>query len=939
MKYLYCFLFLLGLSLAKGQEYLFRQMPVEYGIEVQQVNILFQARDQMIWLGTDAGLLSFDGRAYFHYARPDGKTINVTTISECAKGELWVGYEDGYIHILTNTGTTRRVIADSIKEAAVTGILLHAQQIYIATYGEGLWTIRENQPERLAIPGIELMDIYEASNDGEGNIWMATDQGVVIFDPEKNQSIILDQTSGLADEIVTKLFIGPNQEIWIGFYDAGFSRINIKDHEVILSLDTLSEKGNVVAITRGINGELFFARERGIIRYSSGELHEVKLPVYLNDRLEDILLDKTGNLWVCSGNKIYTANTHLDVIDPDVQQIQAVEQSGGFLWIGTETGLFSLDLKSKKISRHLANEMLNVLSIYADPEGFLWIGTFGQGLYVYNPEEQEARHLTEAQDGISNNSILNISGLNETVWLATLGGVTEIKREANEYVISLFEEQYSFPAGYVYDIYAAPDGKIWFGTDGKGLYLLEKGQLRSFSGQLKYFEKDSIDLRTIYSITGDHENNLWISISKGNVVRLNASGQVTKRITTAFGSLNSLNTTGEGEIIIVRDGGIEVIHPIAGSSIYSAATGLGSFSPNINSTARSPDGSVWIADTDKILHYSSRRGEKWGLVEIHPLEITPGTLLHEGPIRLRPDSNYFDFRFTGLWYPDPQSVRYRYVLKGHDQDWIYTREGRVVYSKLPPGTYTFHVEASHNDDFSNAIPWERSITVLPPIYLRWWFVLAVAVLIALLAYQFFRGRIRRINRFHELEKEKTTLQLNAIQAQVNPHFLFNSFNTLAGIIEEDQEAAVAYVDQLSSFFRGVLLHRDTELIKVSEEINILHHYAYILKKRYGNNILFEENITSMEGSIAPLTLQLLVENAIKHNTMSRDRPLRITINLDREWLEVINPVFPKFQSGVESTGFGLSSLLTRYQYLTDKKIEIVHDRNIFKVRIPIIHRN
>jgi sensor histidine kinase YesM len=162
---------------------------------------------------------------------------------------------------------------------------------------------------------------------------------------------------------------------------------------------------------------------------------------------------------------------------------------------------------------------------------------------------------------------------------------------------------------------------------------------------------------------------------------------------------------------------------------------------------------------------------------------------------------------------------------------------------------------------------------------------------------------------------------------------------LSGIIEEDQEAAVDYVDQLSSFFRGVLLHRNAELITLAEEIEIMRNYTYILEKRYAKNIRIIEEIETTEGFIAPLSLQLLVENAIKHNIVSREKPLVIRITGNRKWLVVSNPIQPKFQSLTESTGFGLSSLLTRYQYLTTSKIEIINDGNTFTVKIPIIHLN
>lgn len=213
------------------------------------------------------------------------------------------------------------------------------------------------------------------------------------------------------------------------------------------------------------------------------------------------------------------------------------------------------------------------------------------------------------------------------------------------------------------------------------------------------------------------------------------------------------------------------------------------------------------------------------------------------------------------------------------------------------------------------------------------------MVIAFATWLLLRLRIQRINTLHQLEKEKTTLQLLAIQAQVNPHFLFNSFNTLSNIIEEDQKSAVAYVDQLSGFFRGVLLHREAELITLEEEVVIMRNYAYILEKRYGNNINIVENINNLEGYIAPLGIQLLVENAIKHNKVSNENPLIITITIDDKWVVVSNPVRPKIQAMTDSTGFGLSSLVTRYQYLTSSKIEVLNDGNTFTVRIPIISLN
>jgi hypothetical protein len=317
--------------------------------------------------------------------------------------------------------------------------------------------------------------------------------------------------------------------------------------------------------------------------------------------------------------------------------------------------------------------------------------------------------------------------------------------------------------------------------------------------------------------------------------------------------------------------------------------------------------------------------------------VSPGHFDQRGSIQLRPDSNFLDLRFTGLWYEDPSRVQYRYILKGHDQDWINTQEGRAVYSKITPGKYTFIVAGSYNDDFSKSKPLQWEVVVLSPFYLTSWFITGCFLIIASVTYIFIRLRIRQINKLHQLEKEKTTLQLHAIQAQVNPHFLFNSFNTLSSIIEEDQKSAVAYVDQLSDFFRGVLMHRKEELIPLAEEIIIMRNYSYILQKRYGENISIIEQINLNDGFIAPLSIQLLIENAIKHNKVTSEKPLTISIDIGEKWVVVSNKIQPKLQVMTESIGFGLSSLLTRYQYLTPMKVEIINDGNTFTVKIPIIY--
>ncbi len=946
MKWIFCAVVLMMALPVTGQEYYFRQMPLDFDRDIQKIGLLFQGTSQMIWMGTDQGLYFFDGRKYRHIERPDGVSHDVTAIAERPGGEIWAGYDDGFIHVVSILGNYRIIPTDSLKGIPISKILFQGEEnIFIATYGKGIWRLRENQLTRLSFNFlVQIDDIYDALLDPQGRLWLATDRGIWIYHQGPKEELRhLGREQGLPDEIVTKLLAENNGDIWIGLYDHGLGRYLAGRDSIIPVMAIEEDDGSVVSLVKGQSNDIWIATEKAIGKYSFDEPgRRIQIPTEIIKRLEDILFDYTGNLWIASGNKLYMANTQLDHRLPDVTGIQAITAQNGRLWLGCESGLYSIDQDGGDLFQHLQQEQLNILSIYIDPAGFLWIGTFGQGLYVYDPYTGRTRHLTE-KDNLSNNSILNIDGKGNKLWLATLGGITEIDWSSDpikdKLAITVFQEKFKFPAAYVYDVFVGQDDKVWFGTDGKGLYYLEQNQLHPFNRPIALPGPDSFDMKTIYSITGDEKNNLWISTTKGNILNLDLNGNLLEHISSAHGSLNSLITSGKGEIIMVREGAIQIKNPSYGVFLFSSSTGLSSFFPNINAVSRDRDGSIWIADTDNILHYIPSLTDTARYVHMHLVDISPGIFHPHEKIRLRPDSNFLDLRFTGLWYPDPSRVQYRYMLKGHDLHWIYTQEGRAVYSKLSPGSYTFIVAGSYYEDFSQSQPLQQEILVLPPFYLTWWFISGSILLISFLTYLFIRSRITHINKLHQLEKEKTTLQLHAIQAQVNPHFLFNSFNTLSSIIEEDQKSAVAYVDQLSGFFRGVLMHRDAELIPLAEEIIIMRNYSYILQKRYGDNIRIIEQVSTQEGYVAPLSIQLLVENAIKHNKVTTEKPLTIKITIGDQWVVVSNPIQRKFQAVTESTGFGLSSLLTRYKYLTSAKIEILNDGNTFTVKIPIIHLN
>ncbi|MFT5821161.1 MAG: two-component system LytT family sensor kinase [Crocinitomix sp.] len=189
----------------------------------------------------------------------------------------------------------------------------------------------------------------------------------------------------------------------------------------------------------------------------------------------------------------------------------------------------------------------------------------------------------------------------------------------------------------------------------------------------------------------------------------------------------------------------------------------------------------------------------------------------------------------------------------------------------------------------------------------------------------------------ELQRKNTQAQLDALKNQVNPHFLFNSLNTLISVIPEDTEIAVKFAENLSSVYRYILEIRDKELITLQEELDCIHAYQYLLSIRFGKHIEFEfRNLAHIHGKyVVPLSLQMLMENAIKHNIVSQSKPLTISISLEADLLKVCNNLQEKTQN-VKSTGVGLKNIQQRYQLLANKEIKIEKTDEIFCVSLPIL---
>ncbi|MBX7180860.1 MAG: histidine kinase [Bacteroidia bacterium] len=189
-----------------------------------------------------------------------------------------------------------------------------------------------------------------------------------------------------------------------------------------------------------------------------------------------------------------------------------------------------------------------------------------------------------------------------------------------------------------------------------------------------------------------------------------------------------------------------------------------------------------------------------------------------------------------------------------------------------------------------------------------------------------------------LKKINLETQLESLKSQVNPHFLFNSLNTLVAIIPDQPEVAVEFVQNLSKVYRYVLEIRERPLITVKEELDFIRSYIFMLQIRYPQNLSFDIQISpqNLNKKVLPLSFQLLIENAIKHNIISHKQPLSIRISDQGEdWISIANNLQtrPNPDTG---TGIGLSNISERYRMLGGKEIELIKTNEKFEVKLPFI---
>lgn len=217
--------------------------------------------------------------------------------------------------------------------------------------------------------------------------------------------------------------------------------------------------------------------------------------------------------------------------------------------------------------------------------------------------------------------------------------------------------------------------------------------------------------------------------------------------------------------------------------------------------------------------------------------------------------------------------------------------------------------------------------------------LLVTLIISLFFHAFYFYKKSQENKVREQKiiAGTASAKFESLKNQIDPHFLFNSLNVLSSLIEENPENAQRFTTSLSKIYRYVLEQKDKELVSVEEELSFAKTYMNLLKMRFENSLFYElpDTVPNPEAKVVPLSLQLLLENTVKHNVVSEQRPLHIRISIEGDYLCIAND-FQKKEVLQDRRGVGLQNIVSRYAIITNRKVLVEENEQTFTVKIPIL---
>lgn len=761
-----------------------------YGHDVWQdalpqntVHSVLQTRDGYLWLGTYEGLVRFNGVDFTIFDKRNTPAIRnngIRSLYEDRSGTLWIG-------------------------TASAGVLTYRDGEFSA------WTTEQ---------GLASNFVFALSEDASSGVWIGTNGGLSRYANGAFENFTI--ANGLTSNRIRSLWTARDGSLWIGTDGGGLDRY-VDGRFIAYTTAQGLPAGTVTAIREDQAGAIWVGTDGGgVARYFNGEFTVVTTANGLpSDRVSALWEDAQGSLWIGTDGgglarfaegKFQVRSIDGGLSDAYVRSLW--EDREGSLWIGTNGGLNRLKdgkFVAWRTRDGLSSEYARV--VCEDERGVIWIGTDGGGLNRINGDRITSM---SRKTGFPSDFV-------RAVWPNPGGGVWAGTVDAGLVLVTdgatrRFTTAEGLPSNDIRSVWASPSGDVWIGTGGAGLVRMRDGQMERFGvadgigsgdvravigdgrggiwigtngGGVSYYDgakwtttrvADGLAGDVVFSILPDSEGRVWVGSSDGLTLRDDSGWH---RLTTAEGLFDdlafSINEDQAGNLWMSCNKGVyraavdDLVAVARGERAqvrcvaYGRPDGMGSTQCNGASQPagwRGRDGRIWfptVAGVSVVDPAAIR------LNDIPPPVIISKFVV-DGVQRPRLDgadlaarSGRFEFHYDGLSFLVPEKVRFRYRLEGVDEDWVDAGQRRVAYyNPLPPGEYTFRVQAANNDGVWNEVGASMRFTLPPPIWRRWWAIALYILAIGGAVYGLHRLRVLALRRRTELLESEVTARTEAL---------------------------------------------------------------------------------------------------------------------------------------------------------------------------------
>lgn len=757
---------------------------IEQGLPQNTVPAIAQTRDGYLWLGTEAGLVRFDGVRFTVFDKtntPALKNNFVYALLEDKEGNLWIGTQGGgltrYSHGIFETFTSKNGLSNDVVLCLLQD---RAGTLWIGTEGGGLVSFRSGVFRVYDVDqGLVDSAVWGLAEDADGSLWIGTHGGLNHL---KNGKFEIYQTKdGLPNDYIRCLLRGSNGELWIGTNGGGLVRFSDGKFSVFSTKDGLSNNG-INSLNEDSNGSLWIGTiGGGLNRFTHG-----KFTFYSTDdgltgsSIWTMFRDRSGDLWVgTSGgldrftDSIFVTYSAKEGLSSDVI-LPVHEDSAGNIWIGSHDGGVNR-LRNGEITKFTTKQGLasdSVFSLASDRTG-VWIGTRA-GL---NRFENGKFTLYGPKDGLPN-SVITALKLDSrgVLWIGTKSGLSE--QQNGRFVT--YTTKHGLSNNAVNFVEEDHLGNLWIGTSGGGLSRLSNGKFSTLNA------KQGLSNDVVLSFHEDGQGVIWVGTSGGGLNRIEAGHIKIFGVRNGFpdDTITQVLEDGAGNLWFGSNRGIfraslkELNAFAAGKSksfnvsSYGTADGMksrecnGGYHP---AGWKGKDGRLWFATMKGAVVVDP--------AAMGPVEEAPPVLIEEATIdrnavsttqavSAAPGQGELEFRYTALGFRSPQKITFRYKLEGFDTDWVDADTRRTAYyTNIPPGTYRFVVIARNRDGVWNNAGASLKFSLAPHYYQATWFRLSCFLSLLGLV---IGGHLSHVRRLQEKERVVSRMQelTNGLRSEI-----------------------------------------------------------------------------------------------------------------------------------------------------------------------------